>query len=203
MKLTFVISGILKVLAVLCLLSPSLYAQSGDYMEDFELPDTRTGEVVHLSDYHESPAIVVMFTSSDCAFSMKYQDRINSIKNTYSQKGVVFIAINSNDSTLNLGDAPKRMRVQAPYQFPYLKDENQTVAERFSASRNPEVFVLRPVATQRYEIVYQGQIDDNPLDPKLVEKHYLKNALDAVLQDKQPAVKQTEPTGCNIKWKKS
>ncbi len=179
------------------------HAQEPIIVEDFQLHDTRSGKDITLSEYNDQKAIVVIFTSSDCAFSLKYQERINELYQTYEQQSVAFVAVNSNDSTLNIGDAPKKMRVQAPYRFPYLKDGSQQVAEQFGASRNPEVFVLTPVDDGKFRVVYQGQIDDNPLDASLVEHHYLKDAIEAVQAGSLPKVSSTEPAGCNIKWKKS
>ncbi len=181
----------------------SLSAQDPVILEGFTLHDTRSGKDVNLAGLKDQKAIVVIFTSSDCAFSLKYQERINQLYEVYQDQPVAFLAINSNDSTLNMGDAPKRMRVQAPYRFPYLKDESQQVADKFDASRNPEAFVLVPLSGGKFQIVYQGQIDDNPLDASLVENHYLKDAIEAVLAGNKPKIPSTDPAGCNIKWKKS
>ena len=177
-------------------------AQQGIFLENELLKDTRSGKEFKFSELQDKKAIVVVFTSSDCAFSMKYQERINSLHDTYQNDQVAFVAINSNDPTLNSEDAAKRMRIQMPYKFPYIKDASQKVAESLEASRNPEAFVLVPRASGGFEIAYRGQIDDNPLDPSFVENHYLKNAIEAVINNEVPAIKETEPTGCNIKWQK-
>ena len=170
---------------------------------NYTLQDTRSGKMMKFSEFENKKVVVLVFTSADCAFSMKYQDRINAMNETYKDQSVAFVAVNSNDSALNAGDAVKRMRIQVPYKFPYIKDASQEIAEVLEATRNPEAFVLVPLGGGKFEIVYRGQIDDNPLDAAFVEKHFVKDAIEAVLAGDRPAVKQTEATGCNIKWQKS
>ena len=177
-------------------------AQQNVSLSEQVLVDTRSGKNLKFADFTGKKAVVVIFTSSDCAFSMKYQERINKLHEDYATQDVSFVAINSNDSALNSSDAARLMRIQMPYEFPYIKDASQKVASVLEASRNPEAFVLVPRAGGSYDIAYRGQIDDNPLDASFVENHYLKNALDAVIAGKAPPVPSTEATGCNIKWHK-
>jgi hypothetical protein len=46
-----------------------------------------------------------------------------------------------------------------------------------------------------------GAPDDNYDDPGAVKSTYLRDALDALLADKAPAIAQTPPVGCTIKWR--
>src|SRR5213080_697758 len=47
---------------------------------------------------------------------------------------------------------------------------------------------------------YTGKIDDNWQDPTAVARHYLREALDALLQGAAPADAKTHAIGCTIKW---
>ena len=49
-------------------------------------------------------------------------------------------------------------------------------------------------------LVYHGAIDDNR-DETGVSQHYLRDALDAVLAGTDPAVAETPPVGCTVKWR--
>jgi hypothetical protein len=49
-------------------------------------------------------------------------------------------------------------------------------------------------------LVYHGAIDDSR-DERAVEQQYLRDALDAVLAGGEPAVAETPPTGCSVKWR--
>jgi hypothetical protein len=51
------------------------------------------------------------------------------------------------------------------------------------------------------KIAYMGAIDDNEV-PAKVSKHYLREAIDAVLAGKEPATKETQQFGCGIRYKR-
>ncbi|RMG69478.1 MAG: thioredoxin family protein [Bacteroidetes bacterium] len=179
----------------LFLLRPVL-AQDTRYVEAFVLPGPDTTEV-RLDSFQHQKAVVVLFTSSHCAWAMKYQERLSQLWDSFSPQGVTFLAINSNDASVSRRDAAARMGQTTSYPFPYLKDADQEVARQFQASKTPEVFVLLPDAEGRFQVVYQGAIDDNPLAP---QQHYLQDALAHVLGGEMPAMATTDPSGCDIKW---
>ena len=192
--------GMMLIAASLLLITP-VQAQELRTVENFTLKDAQTGEEIALEDYADKKAVVVVFTSSHCSFAIKYQQRLNKIFEQFEEREVAFLAINSNDSKLNDVETFARMRAQSPYEFPYLKDSDQAIAKAFKATRNPEAFVLIPANNGKFQMTYRGQIDDNPLDFQLVEQHFLRDALTASLEGKQPTQQHTEPSGCNIKWK--
>ncbi len=174
------------------------FGQENVLSGDFKLSDSN-GQPVSLAKYRDQKAIVVVFTSSHCSWASKYEDRLKSIFQAYQGKGITFIAINSNDSSLSAFDAAARIRQDSPYPFPYLKDADQSVARLFKATKTPEVVVVTPSAG-RFLIQYRGKIDDNPLDANSVRNNYLPNALDAILAGKKPTETETQASGCNITW---
>jgi hypothetical protein len=48
-----------------------------------------------------------------------------------------------------------------------------------------------------------GAIDDNTDDVKAVTKHYVADAIEALISGKPVAVTETKAIGCTIKWKNS
>jgi hypothetical protein len=80
--------------------------------------------------------------------------------------------------------------------FPFLYDESQEVARAYGPTRTPEVFVLD--AGRR--LVYHGAPDSDHRDPVGAEP-YLRPALDAALADTVPAIQETPPVGCTVKWR--
>jgi len=83
------------------------------------------------------------------------------------------------------------------FNFPYLRDETQSVARAYGAQRTPEVFLFNKNSVLRYH----GSIDDNYDDPEAVKEHYLRMALDAMLSGNPISTAETQPVGCSIKWK--
>ena len=59
----------------------------------------------------------------------------------------------------------------------------------------PHVFVL----DKDRKIAYMGAVDDNK-QAKQVEKHYLRDALDALLTGKKPPAEVTQQFGCGIHY---
>lgn len=80
------------------------------------------------------------------------------------------------------------------YLFPYVVDTTSEVARAFGATHTPETFLFD--ASGR--LVYHGTIDDNARDAGKVQHTYLRDALDAVLEGKSPAVQETKALGCTI-----
>jgi len=177
----------------LCLLQ--IQAQQ---IKDFSLKQT-DGSTVSSVTFKSQKAWVVIFTGNHCVYSKKYEDRLIQFANEYKAKGVGFMLINSNDALQSEEESLQNMQQRAKdkkFPFAYLQDEKQEVAIMFGAKKNPEVFVLKDNL-----ILYQGAIDNNPLMPEKVSRHYLKEALDAVLSGKEVSEKGVSASGCNIKWK--
>ena len=80
--------------------------------------------------------------------------------------------------------------------FPFLYDETQETATAYGAARTPEVFVF----DAEHRLAYHGAPDSNHQDPEGAEP-YLRPALAAVLAGDRPAVQETPPVGCTIKWR--
>lgn len=178
---------------VFFVLQGTLTAQRTVTVQNFTLPAEFGDETVALDSFQGKKAIVVVFTSYHCSWSVKYMDRLAQLNTEYADQGVAFIAINSNDPELE-GEI---VRIEAPA-FPFLKDEDQAVAKAFGATKNPEAFVLVP-HSGHYKVVYHGKIDDNPLDESMVRKNFLTDALTQVIAGEKVVTKETSTSGCSIK----
>lgn len=122
------------------------------------------------------------------------------IQTDYASKGVQLIAINANDASKYPEDNFQNMKERArmkKFNFPYLRDEAQSVARAYGAQRTPEVFLFNKNGI----LQYHGTIDDNFDDPKAVKQNYLRMALDAGLAGNPISTAETPLVGCSIKWK--
>jgi len=132
---------------------------------------------------------------------MHLNKKIVELANEYIQKGIAFIAISSNDIEKYPADAPSKMRevaLEEQYPFPYLFDESQEVAKAYEAACTPDIYLF----DSELSLVYRGQFDDSrPGNQKQVTGQDLKNAIDALLDGKEPLERQIPSIGCNIKWK--
>ena len=162
------------------------------------LPDT-SGETRSLPAPGEAPATVVFWTCNHCPYAIAWHDRLVAVATDYADRGVRFLAVNSNDSERYPADSPDAMRERFErehWPFPYLWDESQTAAREWGAQTTPHLFVLDSDLRFRYE----GAPDADHRDPSL-KAAWLREALDAVLAGEDPAQPRTEPVGCSIKWR--
>jgi peroxiredoxin len=168
----------------------------GDTAPAFDLPDTE-GERHTLGD--GAAATVVVFTCNHCPYALAWHDRILSVARDYADRGVRFLAINSNDADRYPADSYAAMQERVRderWPLPYLHDESQDVARAFGAKMTPDVFVLDASGTLRY----RGAPDSDYADPSK-DGAWLRGALDAVLEGADPNPSETEPVGCSVKWK--
>jgi peroxiredoxin len=166
----------------------------GDSVHNFVLKDIE-GRSWELARIEDKKAIVVMFVGCECPLARLYTARLHELRNELSEQAIEWVLINSNqqDSLAKLRHFAKTQNVS----ISLLKDPGNQVADLFSASRTPEVFVLD--AERR--IRYRGRVDDQYTygrqrpQPTATE---LKDAIESLLHDKPIAVAQTEVPGCII-----
>jgi peroxiredoxin len=199
------LSSILLLLAGVVMLSsssPRLNYGIGDTVADFKLKNV-DGKFVSLSDYNKSKGLIVIFDCNTCPYSKAYNTRIMALNKQYASKGFPVVAINANDPSISSGDSFDEMvsvATRKKYDFPYLVDESQTTAKAFGATNTPHVFVLKNEESA-FKVAYIGTIDNNPRDEASVSKKYVEDAVNAILDGKDVATKNTKAVGCGIKWK--
>jgi len=119
-----------------------------------------------------------------------------AIQKTFAHQGVQLVAINSNNASLSPADTFPEMVQRAQekrFNFPYLKDEDGSVADAFGAISTPHIFVL----DSRRMLRYKGRIDDSR-DPAKATYSDLEHALEDVLSQRAVRVPETKPFGCAI-----
>lgn len=177
--------------------------QVGDQAKDFKLKNVN-GKMISLADYDDAKGFIVIFTCNHCPYSVAYQDRIIKIDKKYKAKGFPVIAINPNDPELYPSDSFDNMikrSKEKDFSFPYLFDETQEIYRAYGATKTPHVFILSN-NSGKYTVEYIGAIDNNYQDESKVTKHYVEDAVNALLQNKKPTVTATKAIGCGIKTKK-
>jgi hypothetical protein len=158
------------------------------------------GKSVSIADVAGKAGTLVIFTCNHCPFARGWERRIADLGNTYAKKGVGVILVNANDPAKYPEDGFAEMQARAKslgLQVPYVVDETSSLARAFGASVTPEAFLFDKAG----KLAYHGTIDDNHQDPAQVGKRYLKDALDAVVAGKLPAVAETKGIGCGIKFR--
>ncbi|MCY4151051.1 MAG: thioredoxin family protein [Aestuariivita sp.] len=165
---------------------------------DFELA-TPDGSRHRMSD-HIKNALLIAFICNHCPYVIRIAARLAEDAHVLKQNGVNVLAIMSNDYQNYPADAPKYMLQFASrygFNFPYLVDEDQSVARSYDAVCTPDFFGLNANG----ELQYRGRLDDAGMgDPN----NRKPDLLDAMLQIAQTGVgpkEQVASMGCSIKWR--
>lgn len=172
----------------------------GSTAPDFNLLGV-DGKNYSLKSFSDKQALIIIFSCNHCPYVQAYEGRIKQIQEDYRDRGVTVVAINSNEDKGYPEDSFENMKkraIEQKFNFPYLRDEDQSVARAYDATHTPEIFLF----DKNRKLVFHGKIDDNWQEPKKVQNHYLRNALDELLAGKEISVPETFTIGCTIKWKK-
>ena len=183
-------------------LTPSTMIPLGTQAPYFKLKDVCSDKFLSLDEIKSNNATVIMFICNHCPYVKHIQAKLIDVVKNYQQKGVSFVAINSNDAINYPADNPEQMREIAHvkgYTFPYLYDETQDIAKAYHAACTPDFFVF----DKNLACAYRGRFDDaTPGNANPVTGKELTNALDAILANKSVDENQKPSVGCNIKWRK-
>lgn len=182
-------------------LTPSNMISLGTTAPGFKLMDTRTGHLMTLQEIKGEKGTVIMFLCNHCPFVKHVNEEIVRIANEYRQLGFGFAAINSNDILNFPEDHPDKMKeaaTQYQYSFPYFFDGSQEIAKAYKAACTPDFYLF----DAELKLIYRGQLDDsrpgNGIHPNGRD---LREAMDAVLNNRGVLPNQKPSTGCAIKWK--
>ncbi len=160
-------------------------------VDNFTLEDYN-GVKHSLNDYKDSKAVVLMFIGTQCPVSNSYNDRMNDLYKDYSERGVTFLAVNSNKQESI--EEIKNHAATHGFKFTILKDWKNVIADKLGATVTPEIFVLN----SGREILYHGRIDNASRVDRVTSRD-LRSALDEILSSKPVTVSSTKAFGCTIK----
>ena len=172
--------------------------QPGQKAIDFRLPAT-DGREYSLADFDDHPYLVIFFTCNHCPYVIGSDEVTRATAEKYRDKGVIFVAINSNSENTYPEDSFPNMAARMDkYRFPwkYLYDRDQSLAKAYGALRTPHFFVFN----RERKLVYTGRGVDSPRDISRMTVNDLDRALEELTSGRKISVPVTNPIGCNIKW---
>ena len=168
-------------------------------LKDLELADI-SGKNITLANAKGDAGTLVVFSCNTCPWVIRWEDRYVSLANTYAQKGIGMVVVNSNAARFGGEDSLEEMLEHAKnngYNFPYAQDPESELASAFGATKTPHIYLFNGDD----KLVYRGAIDDNAKNAKKVDVPFLANAIDALLAGNPINPQTTKALGCSIKFK--
>jgi peroxiredoxin len=167
---------------------------------DFSLPAT-DGRLLRYADVAGPNGTLVMFVCNHCPFVLAVLDRMVRDARDLAPLGVGVAAICSNDAISHPADSFENMAKMAEsegFPFPYLHDEDQSVAQAYGAVCTPDFFGFNGAG----ELQYRGRLDASrgsagPADLR----RDLFEAMRQVAETGRGPDDQIPSMGCSIKWK--
>jgi len=156
------------------------------------------GKKYSLSTFDDKQIVILLFMANRCPTARVYTDRLKTIQNEYGPKGVQLVGINSDSQYFFSDEALSRMigvSAEREFNFPYLKDEDQSVAKKYGALVTFHAFVL----DNERRLRYRGRVDDSR-DPSKVTSNDLRDALDDLLEGREVKTPETRPFACSIEY---
>jgi thioredoxin-related protein len=157
-----------------------------------------SGKEVSLNDAKKENGLLVMFSCNTCPYVIRNQARTTEICKYAANKRIGVILLNSNEGGRDGDDSFDEMKSYAKvqhYNWFYVVDKNNELADAFGASRTPECFLF----DKSGRLVYHGAIDNNPADDYHVTRKHLQLAMEEMLATKEVTVKTSRSVGCGIK----
>src|SRR5262252_3910090 len=159
------------------------------------------GKTYTLASFSKYNILVIIFTCNHCPTAQAYEDRIIELAKDYKPKNVAVVAINPNDPSAirldelgytDLSDTYAEMKLRATrkkFNFPYLYDgATQATARAYGPVATPHVFIFDSERKLRYE----GRIDDVEKPTKTPNTFDTRNAIEALLNNKEIPVTTTK-----------
>ncbi len=172
----------------------------GQKAPDFALRDP-DGVEFSLNDVMGPNGLLIAFICNHCPYVEAIADRFAADAKVLISEGVGVVAIMPNDYQRVQADSPPEMKKFADahgFEFPYVIDDDQSVARAYGAVCTPDFFGYN----NAFELQYRGRIDDKKMQeatagrvPEMIDAMRLIAAGGHGPETQHPSM------GCSIKWR--
>ena len=166
---------------------------------DFNLNDPQ-GIALSFEELRGESGLLICFICNHCPYVQAIITRLVADAKALRGDGINTVAIMPNDYQNVAADSPQQMQkfaLEHDFDFPYLIDEDQSVARPCGAVCTPDFFGLNAdLALQ-----YRGRLDDLKMGAKDPRAPELLEAMQQIANTGTGPAEQTPSMGCSIKWR--
>ena len=158
------------------------------------------GSIHALTDLRGPSGTLIIFMCQHCPYVKAIMDKLVRDTNELRDHGIHSIAINSNDAESYPADGFDHMVAiskKRQFSFPYLWDEDQSVARLYDAVCTPDFFGFNG----NLELQYRGRLDESRTLNVPDAKRDLFEAMVQISATGEGPRHQIASMGCSIKWK--
>ena len=166
----------------------------GRRVDNFTLRNL-SGRDVPLAAQKGDKAVVLALFSASCPISNKLGPELARIEQDYAGRHVAMFLVNIAPETKP--DDVRKFVTAFGLKSPVVNDPGQALQRTLAATTSTEVFILDASRT----LVYRGALNDQyglGYSKDAPTKSYLREALDAVLNDSAPPIAATSAPGCAL-----
>ncbi len=174
-------------------------AELGWKAADFTLRDP-DGVSYTMSERMGENGLLVAFICNHCPYVRAVIDRFSADAEVLQSEGFGVLAVMPNDYEAYPTDAPplmKRFADEHRFSFPYLVDEDQSVARAYGAVCTPDFFGLN----REGSLQYRGRLDDARMGDATDRTPELLDAMRRIAETGVGPEGQIPSMGCSIKWR--
>jgi hypothetical protein len=139
-----------------------------------------------------APFTVVTFFSARCPCQRAHDLRLREIAARFRERGVAFVAVDSEGTATLAGDAAEARRRGYPY--PILTDARGALADALGA----EYATYSVILDGSLRVRYRGAVDSDKNHLRDDARFYLRDALDRLLAGQEPERTAVEALGCAL-----
>ena len=173
----------------------------GKKADFFKLKST-DNKTVDLDAIKGTNGLLVMFICNHCPYVIATIKEIVETSKELKKYKINSLAIMSNDQNNYPEDSFDNMVLFAKkynFDFPYLIDEDQSIAKKYGAVCTPDFFGYN----KNIELQYRGRIREfNNLKPTTNSRNELLTSMITIAETRTGPVIQKPSMGCSIKWLK-
>ena len=166
--------------------------------KDFHLYDLNEKRISFYESFGKK-GLVVLFICNHCPYVQSIEKKIKYETDKLKDIGVNSIAIMSNDQDHYEEDSNLNLRKQLSrthFNFPYLLDLDQNIAQLFNALCTPDFFGFNSLAT----LQYRGRLDSLGKDAEMGNRE-LYDSMKDIAENNYTNKPQFPSMGCSIRWK--
>ncbi|HEU6448771.1 MAG TPA: redoxin domain-containing protein [Verrucomicrobiae bacterium] len=147
-----------------------------------------------LSSFKKNKALVIVMISDYCPVSNKLGPELRRLEKDYAPRGIAFLFLCpvSAENYQDVSNYASQYQLKST-----VARDDVGLAKLIGATTTTESFVLDPART----LVYRGAVNDQyglGYSKEAPTKNYLRDALDAILQNQPPQIRATTAPGCNL-----